>query len=590
MGAVDEIKDKLPIEELVGQYVQLKKVGRSLKGLCPFHSEKTPSFIVSPERGIAYCFGCNKGGDVFTFIQEMEGVDFNDALKILAERTGVKLDNRHFEKAAPKDQKELMIEVHEKTTRFYEARLWDSPEGAKVLEYLRNRGLTDESIKLFRIGFSPDSYDTTNNFLQKEGFSKKLLVSAGLAMTRETTVENIYDRFRGRLMFPIFDSLGRVVGFGGRALKKDQEPKYLNSPETSVYHKSNVLYGFSHSKLEMKKTGRAVLVEGYMDLIATFQAGVRNVVASSGTALTIKHLRLLKPFINTLILAFDTDLAGQEAAKRAYDLAGDFDYTIKVAAVPEGKDPADYAKNHPEAVIGLFENAPDYSEYFYGRLLDVYGTDGYSAKKKIISEFLPLFRQLRSDIEKGECVRTLAKDLKLKEKEVIDEINNTKLPAYHPARVHGVIDSAPVKAKKYSAEELLMGLMINFPRVAGLIKEKVPESLFSERLKPIYKEWSDKYNDQRVEAGFDVLSRLPDALQEAAKVLSLYVNEEYGELSEEAVEKEMGKLVINLNKNRTDVVTAEISRKIQQAEKEGDKDLCLKLMQELSNLRSYGTN
>jgi len=590
MSSVEEIKDKLPIEELVGQYVQLKKIGRSLKGLCPFHSEKTPSFIVSPERGIAYCFGCNKGGDVFTFMQEMEGVDFNDALKILAERTGVKLDNRHFEKAAPKDQKELMIEVHEKVARFFESRLWESPEGVKVLEYLRNRGLTDESIRLFRVGFSPDSYDATNNYLQKEGFSKKMLVSAGLAMTRETTVENIYDRFRGRLMFPIFDSLGRVVGFGGRALKKDQEPKYLNSPETTIYHKSNILYGFSHAKLEMKKTGRVVLVEGYMDLIATYQAGVKAVVASSGTALTVKHLRILKPFVNTLVLAFDTDLAGQEAAKRAYDLAGDFDYSIKVAAVPEGKDPADYAKNHPDGVISLFEAAPDYSEYFYGRLLQVYGTDGFAAKKKIISEFLPLFRQLRSGIEKDEFIRRLANDLNLKESQIYDEIKNMKLPAYHPARAYGGLDIGSVKAKKYSAEELLLGLMINFPRMAGILREQVPESLFSERLKPIYKEWSDKYNGQRVEDGFDVLSRLPDALQEAAKVLSLYVNEEYGEISEEAVEKEMRSLVANLNRNLLDVRTAEISKKIQQAERDGQRDLCLSLMQELSNLRSYGTN
>ena len=239
-NAIDEIKAKLSIEELVGQYVQLKKVGRSLKGLCPFHQEKTPSFIVSPDKGIAYCFGCNKGGDVFRFIQEVEGVDFNDALKILAERTGVKLEEYKVEKAVPKGQKELLMEIYEKVAGFYEKKLWDSAEGKKVLEYLHKRGLNDESIKLFRLGFAPDSFDETYTWLLRNGFDKRELVMSGMAMTKETTLEKIYDRFRGRLMFPIFDSLGRVVAFGGRALIKDQEPKYLNSSESAVYHKKLV--------------------------------------------------------------------------------------------------------------------------------------------------------------------------------------------------------------------------------------------------------------------------------------------------------------------------------------------------------------
>jgi len=590
MSVVDEIKDKMPIEELVAQYVQLKKVGRNFKGLCPFHSEKTPSFIVSPERGIAYCFGCNKGGDIFTFMQEIEGVDFNDALKILAERTGVKLDHRKFDHSAPKDKKELMIAAHEQSAGFYERHLWNSQDGYKVLDYLRKRGLTDQSIKLFRLGFAPDSYDATNNFLRKEGFSKKLLVEAGLAMPRETTVENIYDRFRGRLMFPIFDSLGRVVAFGGRALKKDQEPKYLNSPETPIYRKSNVLYGFSHSKQEIKRMGTAVLVEGYFDLIATYQSGVRMVVASSGTALTLKHLRLLKPFAHTLVLAFDTDLAGREAAKRAYDLAAGFDYTIKVLVVPEGKDPADYVKNHPDGMAALLDQAPDYSEYYYGSLLRAYGTEGYVAKKRIISEFLPLFNQLRSGIEKDDYVRRLAFDLGLKESQVFDEIKNQKLPLSHPARLHGGLEEDVPRAKKFSAEELLLGLMINFPRLAELMWARVDENLFSESLIPIYKALGGKYNDQRVEADFDVLSSLPKAVQDVAKVLSLYVSEKYGEQSEEFVEREMIGLINKLKKNRLELLTADLEKKIREAEKKGDKELCLKMMQELSNLRSYGSN
>jgi DNA primase len=590
MSAIEEIKDKLSIEDLVGQYVQLKKTGRSLKGLCPFHSEKTPSFVVSPERGIAYCFGCNRGGDVFKFIQEIEGVDFGDALKILAEKTGVKLDDYRKEKPVPKDQKELLMDVHEKAAVFYERNLWQGEEGAKVLEYLQRRGLTRESIKLFRVGFSPDSYDATHSHLLKEGFTKKMLVLAGLALSKETTMDRIYDRFRGRLMFPVFDSLGRVVAFGGRALKKEQEPKYVNSPETVIYRKSNILYGFFHAKQAIKKSGEAVMVEGYMDLIATFQAGVQNVVATSGTALTSRHLHILKPFARTLMLAFDMDLAGQEAARRAYDLSRDFEYEIKVVSLPEGKDPADFARMHGEKLAEVVKNAFGYGEYFYRKLIATYGTDGVAAKRKIMQEFMPLFHQLKSNIEKDEYVRRLADDLGLKETQVYDEIKNVRLPDYHPARAHGSLEERPEEAKKYGVEELLIGLMINFPRMAAFLNGKIGEDLFSEQLKPIYKAYCDKYNDVRVEAGFDVMSRLPQDIQGIAQVLSLYVSEKYGEIGEEAVEREMGNLLAGMKRNYIGDRTRELEKKIKESELSGNRQLCRDLLLELSNLRSHGSN
>lgn len=587
-NAVDEIKDKLNIEDLVSQYVQLKKVGRSLKGLCPFHSEKTPSFIVSPERGIAYCFGCHKGGDVFSFLQEVEGVDFADALKILAERTGVKLETHKFEKSVPKDQKDLLIDIQEKAARFYEHNLWNTENGVKVLDYLRKRGLTDESIKFFRVGFSPDSYDQTYTHLLKEGFTKKMLVSSGLALSQETTMEKIYDRFRGRLMFPIFDGLGRVVAFGGRALSKEQEPKYLNSPETAVYHKSNVLYGFSHAKIAMKQSEEVVMVEGYMDLISCFQAGVKNAVATSGTALTLKHLRLVKPFVKTLLLCFDMDLAGQEAAKRAFELAQDFEVTVKVIAIPEGKDAADYVKLHGEKLQEVVKTAVPYGDYFYEKLLRNFGTDNLSAKKKILAEFLPFFNTLKSNIEKDEYIRRLARDLDLKESQIYDEIKNIKLPEYHPARMRGSLDE-PVKAKKYSADELLIGLLLNFPRMGELLKDKMSESLFLEPLKPIYKGIVDQYNDQRIEAGIGVITVLPAELQETAGLLSLYVSENYGEIGEVAVEKEMNTLIEKISKGQLQLRRKALEKRIYEAEVKGDKELWKQLLQELSQIKSYGT-
>lgn len=583
-NAVEEIKDKLPIEDLVSQYVQLKKVGRSLKGLCPFHSEKTPSFIVSPERGIAYCFGCNKGGDIFKFIQEIENVDFVDALKILAERTGIKLEQQSHQPRTSTDQKGRLIELHLAATQLYENELWQTEDGSKVLVYLKNRGLTDESIKLFRLGFAPDSYEKTYSYLLNKGFTKKELVLAGLAMTQETTIEKIYDKFRGRLMFPISDSLGRVVAFGGRSLKKDQDPKYLNSPETPIYHKGNILYGFNLSKPFVKNLDEVVIVEGYMDLIAAFQAGVKNVVATSGTALTVKQLRLLNPFARNLFLAFDMDLAGQEAAKRAHELSQEFDFRIKVVVLPEGKDAADYVKNGNN-LVEVVKSAPQYGDYLYDKLLNTYGIASLSAKKRILEEFLPYFQILKSSIEKDLYIRRLAKDLDLKEVQIYDEIKKIKLPSFHPARLHSSLESTVVNSKSRTADEILLGFMLEFPRLAKIYLQNLAEELFSDSLKPIYKALFAHYNLSSADLeSKSVIQALDPGLQQTAGLLSLYVVEKYGEIGEQVVEAEIKVLISKLRKNRFENKTKILGQQIGGAEKSGDRVLMESLLKQLGDL------
>lgn len=587
-NAVQDIKDRMSIEDLVGQYVELKKVGRNFKGLCPFHSEKTPSFVVSPERQIAYCFGCNKGGDLFSFIQEVEGCDFNDALKILAEKTGVELDRYQSDK--PKltgNQKELLLKAYETTTKFYEDMLWNSNDGAKVLDYLRNRGLTDESIKLFRVGFAPDSFDKTHTYLNNKGYTKKLLVSAGLAMTKETTMEKVYDRFRGRLMFPIRDNLGRIVAFGGRALSKEQEPKYLNSAESAIYHKSNILYGFFHSKKGMKEWGEVMVVEGYMDVIASFQAGVKAVVAPCGTALVDRQVRLLKTQVDVLNFSFDSDFAGLEAAKRAYETTQEFGMTVKMVVLPEGKDPAEYAKNHDD-LVEVVSKAELYSEYYYKRLLTVYGTEDLSAKKKILQEIIPFFRHLKSSIEKDEYVRRLAHDLDIKEVQIYDEIKNFKLPQYHPARVHNSIDSDEGRKRGVSREasEILLGLLLEFPRVGKIFVEKLNEDFFADNLKPIYKAFVDQYNNQGFESERDIIGELPHELKENAALITLYVSEKYGEITEEAVEHEMAALIENIRRNMLNKERLVLQKRLIDAEKSDDKGVKEEILKELTLLNT----
>ncbi len=587
VDAVQEIKAKLSIEDVVRQYVQLKKAGRSLKGLCPFHAEKSPSFVVSPERGIAYCFGCHKGGDIFAFIQEIEGVDFVDALKMFAERTGVELQQYEAQRSVPKSEKDQLFHVHDLVAKFYQKHLWETADGQKVLEYLHKRGMSDETIRLFHVGFAPDSFDATHTMLLKEGFTKKMLVSSGLALTQETTVDKIYDRFRGRLMFPIMDHMGRIVGFGGRALKKDQEPKYLNSPETAIYHKGNVLYGFSYSKPAIKEKRSVILVEGYMDMIAAFQSGLTNVVATSGTAMTIQQLRHLQPFVTTVYLAFDMDNAGQEAAKRAFDLMQEYDFTVRVITLPEGKDIAEYAKTHAAELPKVLEGAVTYGDYFYQKLLNTYGTEDIVNKRKILQEFFPFLGSLKSAIQKDEYVRRFAHDLHLDEKQIYDEMKSFKLPFHHPARKYSGLDT-PVepKTRKFSADSLLMGFLIEFPRIGQLFSDRLTEEYFSDELKPIYKVFSDQYNGQGIQEVKDFLASLPHEQAEKASLLSLYIHEIYGEVGEEAAEHEIKVLIDKIVKTDVRNKRNELQFKIETAEKEGRKDEYLLLLQELHNLNS----
>lgn len=584
--AVQEIKDRLSIEDLVGQYVQLKKVGRNLKGLCPFHAEKTPSFIVSPERQIAYCFGCNKGGDIFTFIQEVEGVDFNDALKLLAERAGVKLETHSLKPAVTGGQKEQMHKMYELTASFYEKNLYETSDGEKVLKYLTARGLSSQTIRQFRIGFAPDSFEQTYKYLIGKGFNKKTIVSGGLGITKETTVEKIYDRFRERLMFPILDNLGRVVAFGGRALSKDQEPKYLNSPETAIYHKSNILYGFYGAKQKIKEKGEVVIVEGYFDVIASRQAGLINTVAPCGTALASKQLRLLKPFADTLILAFDMDYAGQEAAKRAYEIAQEFEFNIKVAILPDGKDPAEYAKEHGGELVNVISKALPYSDYIYRRTIAAYGTDTPAAKKRILQDLMPHLFTMKSNIERDSYVRRLALDLDLKEVQIYDEIKNYKLPDYHPARSFGDTTGGDslVKTQNRTAEETLLGLIMQFPRVGKMYTEKIGENFFMDDLKAIYKEFIDQYNSDSLTSEEDFISGLAHELKENAALITLYIEEKYGEITEESAEKEIAALIENVNKTRTVNKRRELKKKLIAAEQEGNEDLQQELLIELNKL------
>src|SRR3989344_977751 len=342
---VEQIKERLSIADVVGSYMQLTRAGASLKGICPFHSEKTPSFFVSPARGSYYCFGCQAKGDIFTFVQEFEGLDFVGALRVLASRAGVTL-----QKMDPKQRSEYarLYQLLEKATRFFEAQL---REGSEARQYLTARGLSDESIRSWRLGYAPDEWRSLFDYLITEGFKPEEMQKVGLvkvstqadpAGNTASGTKRYYDAFRGRIMFPILDSASRVIAFSGRILPRlddGKTGKYINSPETVLFSKSHVLHGFHLAKLAIREKDATILVEGQMDLLMSHQAGYRNTVASSGTALTTHQLERLRRLSENLLIAFDSDSAGLKAAERAIGLALSLGMNVKVIPLQD-KEPA----------------------------------------------------------------------------------------------------------------------------------------------------------------------------------------------------------------------------------------------------------
>lgn len=404
--SVQQIKDRLTITEVVGGYVKLERAGQNLRARCPFHSEKSPSFFVSADRGTYHCFGCGVGGDIFSFVEAIEGLDFKGALKVLAERAGVQLEFSRG-RTGEDDAKDRLFEVMEIATLWYISRL--TPEATK---YLHERGLTDATIAAFRIGWAGNAWDEASTYLKTKGFSDKELIDAGVSKKNERG--GLTDKFRNRIMFPIADSAGRVVAFSGRIFGADaspEAPKYLNSPETPLFHKSRILYGFDKAKLMMRKLNCAILVEGQVDLVMSHQAGWGNTVAVSGTAFTEEHAAHVKRMTDNLVIALDADEAGIKAAGRAARSALQIGLNVKVAQLPTGLDPADLIlQTGPEMWKAAIRDAKDIVTF----LLDVLHEKLPQAdrfRRAVETAVLPFVRDVQSPIAREQYLQEIAQRL-----------------------------------------------------------------------------------------------------------------------------------------------------------------------------------
>lgn len=409
MDNILEVKSKINIIDLIGTYTPLKKSGKNHKGLCPFHSEKTPSFMVSEDLQRYRCFGCGKSGDIFNFIIDIEGVEFADALKVLAERAGVKLDLKSdsYNKKA-KDVTARVYEINESALKFYQHLLSKHKFGDVGREYIKKRQVSAKTIKKFGLGYAPNSWDSLSRYLISKKFTTDEIVNSGLGKYRKSS-KNTYDIFRGRLMFPLKDNMGHVLGFSGRALFDDQEPKYINTSETEVFHKERFLFGLDLAKTAIRKNNLAIIVEGEFDMISPFQAGFENIVASKGTALTMGQVNLLKRYAQTIVLIFDNDVAGAEASIRGIDIIKDCGLDIKIAVLPKGsKDPDELIKKNKEAFGDVVKNALPLWDYYFSYASNKYNFSNIFEKKKASEFLIKIIKEIEDEVVRSAYIKKFA--------------------------------------------------------------------------------------------------------------------------------------------------------------------------------------
>ena len=481
---IEEIKNRLNVIDVVGSYVKLTKTGANYRGVCPFHSEKKPSFFVSPARQMWHCFGCGAGNSIFDFVMKIEGVEFGDALKILAVKAGVELKK---ENPKLRTERQRLYEICDLTCSFFEKQLGNSSWGKEAKEYLLKRGIKEESLKKWRLGYSPDTWQGLSDFLVGRGYKREEIVKAGLAVESEKS-QNPYDRFRGRIIFPIFDLNSQVVGFGGRVFKEQNQKeiaKYINTPQTLLYDKSNILYGMNNAKLAVRKNNQCVLTEGYTDVIMCHQAGFENTVASSGTALTSQHLNILKRYSDNLLLAFDMDVAGDSATKRGINLAEIQGFNIKVIdAYSKSKDPAEIIFENPENWESSLKKARSIMDYYFDSALAGFDKNAPSGKKEISKIILPAIKRLPNSIEQSHWLQKLSQKLDIREEAILDEFKKVKFDnAYFPGQAGKVLKPEFSKeagsppsleasaGRKKLLEEKIISSILNNPENLNLIEE-----------------------------------------------------------------------------------------------------------------------
>lgn len=535
MGSeVEDIKQRLDIVDIVQEYVQLKKAGSNYKGNCPFHQEKTPSFMVSQPKQIWHCFGCHEGGDIFSFVQRMEGIDFFESLKLLGVKAGVTIEKKRTESA---DKKQRLLDALDLASQFFNKILIDHPKAQESRDYLSSRDLKEETIEKFRLGYAPESWDVLLKFLLKRGFKQQEIIDAGLAVYNQER-NSVYDRFRNRIIIPLRDAYGNVVGFTARALGKEfQGGKYINTPQTLVYDKSRVVFGLYHAKSAIKETSYVVIVEGNMDVIASHQAGVLPVVGVSGTALTEQQIGLLKRFTTTCVFAFDADSAGVMAARRGVELALQAGMDVKVLSLPAGKDPDDCIREDVHLWMHAIADAEHVVDYLINAGIRLHDASSPQGKKIVSEDVVPILAYIQNPVERDHYVQRLANELRVSAQSVQELLERVKKNTKTNESEQGIPTQA--KSEKRSAKEEacwgVLSILVKFPE---LMKDfAIQEEYFANvRLAELYKNYKKSYDeiDREKEGGFDIsgfAQSLSTDLQTLLTHLQLYADKEFHNFS-----------------------------------------------------------
>lgn len=591
MDQVTEIREKIDIVSFIAEYVPLKKMGRNFKANCPFHTENTPSFVVSPERQIWHCFGCNKGGDAYTFLMEYENMEFPEALRVLAKKTGVTLKESQF-KQGFYSEKEKIFTINNLALKFYHYILTTHAAGKIALSYLtKERKLGKGTIEAFELGFSPNTGSSLSDYLtKKKNYTNKDLVLAGLAIERNGS---LYDFFKNRIMFPLFDHRGNVVGFSGRALNDSDMPKYVNTRETSVYHKGSMFFGLNSAKEEIKQKENAIVVEGEFDAISLFQEGIKNVVAIKGTALTESQVSLLARFTPKITLCLDQDSAGFEATKRSLEIIEKKGLVTSIIILNNAKDPDEAVKKNPLE----FKKAVKESVGIYDFLIDKFILENdktsASGKKEIADNLLPLFSNITNEIIKEHYLKKLSKILDISFESLIKETDKFSKKNQEDKII---IPKRDKRGRRELLEEYLIALIVqneNLKEVVEDVKKllfdyKFETPVFSKILENIYlyfeKNLPDGKQEQKFQAGefSKNLSKELLAAFDTCYLLSLpkFVSQlRY----EDELKKVIKELLAIYVKDRVKLISEEIRQK----ENTKTKEKLEKLKKEFTRLLSY---
>ncbi len=503
MDPVEQIKQKIDIADLISEYITLKKAGQNFKGLCPFHGEKTPSFVVSPQRQVWHCFGCQKGGDHFSFIEEIEGIGFSESLKLLAEKAGVKLTTTPFRNQA-EQEKNILYEINHIASQYYNYILTKHAVGKSALSYLtKERMVNEKLLDTFSLGYAPNSFDALTSYLiKKKQYNKQQILSAGLGTERNG---RLFDFFRNRIIFPIQDPRGNIIGFSGRVLgpENPNSPKYINTRETLIYKKSSSLFGINFTKDHIKKEGKAILMEGEFDVLSSIANGISNVVAIKGTALTGEQIKLLKRFTKKIVFCFDTDIAGIEAQKRSIQLIESEGIASAVVIPPHGKDPDELLRQNPAEFKMALRNEKGVYDFIIDQALSEENKKDIEGKKNILSKTLPLLSSIENEIVKEHYIKKLAAAIDSSFESVALEIE--KIPQQRIKTIQ--VKASIVKNREEALEQHLLALIIQAdnPYEALVLSESLIKSehftsgahqkVFETLIK--YFKHSNKFNPQK---------------------------------------------------------------------------------------------